>query len=109
MNRMLITLALIIFMVLLSAAFGYSLHTDNPDGIWLYTPPADGSGKPSNALYVGASLGALLSAIIYSAGFVSVFGWSKLKHTVLPVVFVPMGLAALVSFTAMLALAGFAE
>lgn len=109
MNSVVTSLALICITVILSAGFGYSLHLNNPDGIWLYTPSADGSGKPSNALYTGASLGAFLSATIYLVGFVCMFTWSKLKHTLLPSVSVPLILAAFVGFIAVVVLAGLAE
>jgi len=38
---------------------GIYLQIANPDGIWLYTPPADGSGAPSNSFGVGFSLGSI--------------------------------------------------
>ncbi len=96
MNKVLVILVLVSFAVILSAGVGFILQSNNPEGIRLYTPPTDSSGTLSNALYVGASLGLLLSAFSDVAGFTCTFVWPKLKHSVMPTASVPPKVAALI-------------
>lgn len=99
-----------LFVLLLALAalaayvFGIKMHSGNPEGIWLSTPPADGSGNPSDAFYVGAFIGLILISLSYLAVSVSVYSWSKLKPTKLPHVFLPLISASIVSMVAIVAL-----
>ena len=69
----------ILIVLVVSCGLGLLMYFPNPDGIWLYTPPADGSGIQSNAFGVGASLGAIISVLFYTVILVFQFVWLLIR------------------------------
>ena len=69
----------ILIVLVVSCGVGLLMYISNPDGLWLYTPPADGSGIPSNAFGVGASLGAIISVLFYTVILVFQVVWRLIK------------------------------
>jgi len=102
MRRVIITIGLIFIATLLAVIYGYDLQLNNPSGIWLYTPPADGSGKASDPFYVGMAFSFFLSSIIYAASSASAFTWAKIKRKPQPIVVIPLAVASLIGIIAML-------
>ena len=101
MNQSGTTLGIIFAAVIMSFVFGYWLQLSPPHGIWLYAPPTDGSGKPSDALFIGAALGCLVFATLYLVGSIGIFFWTKLRDLLLPQVFLPLVASALIIFALM--------
>ena len=104
MSRVSTTLVFSVFAAFVALICGYWLQLSDPDGIWLYTPSADGSGKPSDALYVGAALGCLIIAAGYLVAAIGVFFWGKFRIRSIPNLFWPLVASALIAFTLAVAL-----
>ncbi len=88
--------------------FGAEMRSSNPDGIWLYAPPVDGSGSPSDAFSVGSSIGVLLISLIYLALAVTLYSWAKLKSISLSRAFSPLIMSSIVGFVVIAILGEFA-
>lgn len=97
MNRLSITLGFIFIAVFVSFGLGCWLYSNNPEGIWINTPPVDGTGRPADALYVGAFLGCLVIGTIYLVGAIGIFSLVKLKEK-LPNLLLPLVVAAVSLF-----------
>lgn len=91
---------LVLVALTLIAAFvcGYWSQLSNPEGIWLYTPPADGSGKPSDAFYLGAALGCLIISVAYLFGAIGVLVWGVVRARPIPKLFLPLATTAVIAF-----------
>lgn len=98
MNQALLLFLFLVIEAISAYFFGSKMHSSNPDGIWLYTPPADGSGSPSDAFSVGFSFGLLLVSLIYLAVSVTIYTWAKLKPARLSHAFVPLIGSSIVGF-----------
>ena len=53
-----------------SIGLGLLVYLSNPDGIWLYTPPADGSGSSASAFGLGACVGAIIGVFCYTLALI---------------------------------------
>ena len=98
MNRIALIALFICIAILLSIGSGYWSQISNPNGIWLYTPPADGSGKPIDAFNFGVTLELYLISISYLAIGIGLYAWAKLKHSTLLGITIPIAMSAPIVF-----------
>lgn len=108
MNQAIQVVLLLILEAIVAYLLGAEMRSSNPDGIWLYTPPADGSGSPSDAFYVGSSIGLILISLLYLAASVTIYTWAKLKSVKLPRIFLPLIASSAVGFIAIVTIGEFA-
>lgn len=108
MNQAILIILLLVLEVIVAYMFGAEMRSSNPDGIWLHTPPADGSGSPSDAFYVGSSIGLILISLAYFAVSVSIYTWSKLKSVQLSHAFYPLVASSIIGFAVLVFLGEFA-
>lgn len=94
-NNLLVLIALTLIVAFIC---GYWSQLSNPGGIWLYTPPADGSGKPSDAFYLGAVLGCLNISIAYLFGAIGVLVWGITRARQISKLFLPLATTAVIAF-----------
>lgn len=95
MKQVIYVVFLLVLQACIACMFGYELRSSNPEGIWLYTPPADGSGSPSDAFDVGFSIGVYFVSLAYIAVSISIYAWAKLKQVPLSFMFVPLATSSL--------------
>lgn len=105
MNRVMGIIILLSVQAFIAYLFGAEMQSSNPAGVWLYTPPADGSGTPSNGFYVGYSIGVLLLSLAYLAGSVTVYSLAKFKLTKISRLFWPLLISSIIGFIVMAILA----
>jgi len=108
MNQAILIVLLLSIEIIAAYVFGAEMRSSNPDGVWLHTPPADGSGSPSDAFYFGASIGLLLISFAYLAVSVSLYTWSKLKSRALFRPFYSLVASAITGLVIIVLLAKFA-
>ena len=99
MNQIILVVSFLALEVLIAYLFGAEMRSSNPDGVWLSTPPADGSGSPSDAFSVGSSIGLILISLIYLAASVSIYTWGKLKSAKLSHIFSPLVASSIIGFS----------
>lgn len=76
------------------------MNSSNPNGVWLYTPPTDGSGTPSNGFNVGYTIGVLLMSLTYLAASVTIYSWAKFKSIESSQLFWPLFISSVIGFIA---------
>ena len=100
MSQIVLVIVLLTLEIVVAYFFGTKLHASNPDGIWLFTQAADGSGQASDSFYTGASIGLILMSLSYLAVSASIYSWAKLKSVTLSSTFVPLITSSIIGFIA---------
>jgi hypothetical protein len=103
MNKAVCIIILLAVEAVIAYLFGAEMNSSNPDGVWLSTPPADGTGTPSDGFNVGSAIGVLLMSLTYLALSVTVYSWSKFKSTQLSHFFWPLFVSSVIGFIAIAA------
>jgi hypothetical protein len=98
MNKSLCVIILLSVGAFIAYLFGAEMSSSNPDGVWLDTPPADGSGTPSSGFNVGYAIGLLLVSLAYLAASVTIYSWAKLKSIELSAFFWPLFISSVIGF-----------
>jgi hypothetical protein len=104
MNKVSCVVILLLVEALVAYLFGAEMGSSNPDGIWLDSPPADGSGSPSDSFYVGASIGLFLVSLAYAAASISLYTWGKLNNAALSWLLSPLITSSLIGVFVTLAI-----